>query len=256
MQGEPTPEIMTRIAKLLAKAKSLESMGSVEEAALFSEKVTELLVQYKLDMSDVDIAQLNETDPINRTLINPGKEGIGYKRQRIAWQEDLAVATAQANFCRVLVHVGSNYVTFVGRSSDRQVATYLYSVLVREINRMVDVEYAAAWRKEAKTGDVRRLRGFKASFYAGAVTTIAHRMYAKKRSMSQASEKTAAIVKVADSAVDDWMSQNINARRKASTPQMKVKNIQGYIKGQEFGNSVNLDPRAVTTSGRAAKALS
>lgn len=253
--GVPT-EIMTRIAKLLAKAKSLEGMGNIEEAALFSEKVSELLLEHKLSMSDVELKAQDEDDPINRTMINPAKAGYEAKKQRIAWQEDLASTVAAHNFCRVLVHMGSNYVTFVGRNSDRQVATYLFSVLAREISQMVIKEYAISWRRESKEGDVTRLRGFKSGFYAGAVDAISSRLYEKRRSvMSTQDTRSTAIVVAADAAVQEWMDAKLGNRKTVNSPKQKMGNWGGYARGKEFGNSVNLDPRAVLSTGGSAKQL-
>lgn len=247
---------MSKIGKLLAKAKSLETLGNIEEAALFSEKVTELLLQHKLSMSDLDLSTQDTVDPINRTMVQPSKAGYEFKKQRIAWQENLAVAVASENFCRIFVHVGSNYVTFIGRNSDREVAIYLFTVLVREISQMVVKEYAIAWRRESKHGDVTRLRGFKPSFYAGAVDAIAARISAKRASVMKARDaRSTAIVLSATTAVDNWIKAKANAGKVEAPAYPKVNNWGGYHKGKEFGNSVSIDPRAVTSSGATAKQL-
>jgi hypothetical protein len=138
----PSKELLEKIAKLKAHAESAKTIGSEAEAEAFAAKVNAMLLEHKLSMTDVEMVDL-EADPIDIHLVNlRGYPDIKRVRRRVEWQENLAAVIADAHFCRIMVYPSTNYISFVGRKSDAEIAEYMWVTMVRAAQKLAFDGYA------------------------------------------------------------------------------------------------------------------
>ncbi len=204
-----TTEIITRIAKLKAMAEGAAKIGSEEEAQAFAAMMQSLLLKHNLEMSDVEFAELDKTDEVRKHRIDYSKyPGFKLTNKRTDWSENLAGIIATAHFCQILVHSGSNRISFVGRKSDCEVAEYMYVYLHRAISQLAYDAYDKFSRACVNTccyckldkkqhgsdgrlhghifqADWSRTKGYKASYMRAFMARLAERYYNERRSKQE-----------------------------------------------------------------------
>jgi hypothetical protein len=234
-------DVLKKVKKLLRHADSAEELGSEKEAEIFASKAEELLARHKLSMSDVEWVELDDTDPIGRERVDPAEhDGLGKRRkQRRGWQEHLAQAVAEAHFCKIIVHPGSNVVTFVGRESDREVAIYVYVRLMDAALRLAKRDYRKARREGKET------KGFLTAWWHAYVATIRRRYRKQKQEREERlrnEDRSTALVRLKDAltVVEEHMSEEYNLSKASGVGGTKMSNRHGYAKGAEAGQNANL----------------
>lgn len=253
--------VARKLKKLLDKARSAEELGNAEEAATFSAKVQELLTRHELTMSDVEYAALAEEDPIESEWFDPLDHDLPSKRTRVKWQQDLAEVLARAFFCQIIVHPGSNMISFVGRKSHRQVVTYVYERLIRDVLRLQEEGYAAAWERYRENGDRGEYSGFKASFRRGFVHAIRTRLREESRKRREDLENEGgngtSLVRLdnAGKQVRRWMSENLNLRRGGGLRGRQGSNRSGFQEGHRQGKRANLSGNGIDSRGKSPRSL-
>lgn len=236
--------IIQKIKKLLDKAESAATFSTQEEATLFMEKAQEMLVKYELSLSEVEFAMAQEDDPMREHVVYPyDKNGkIKYTRARTGWQIDLAHALARANFCCLLQHTGANCVTFIGRVSHTEVASFIWQTLTGEVERMCEMEYNRAWTRLGADA----ARGFPAGYRVAFVNTVRKRLHevvaARKAQMQQAANGVALMrLDTLSTAAEKWQKDNIKTHS-VTTPQGRYSgNQHGRIMGRDHGERVSLN---------------
>jgi len=125
--------VTERLQKLIAMEQSARKIGNIAEAEAFAAKVAELLFRHNLSMSDIEIKEQEQNEPIDREYV-AGNKG------RSPWMEILAKAVATACFCKHMIIGKTSTQIFVGRTSDRQAAASLYKHLIGCAVSMCNVE--------------------------------------------------------------------------------------------------------------------
>ncbi len=241
--------ILSRLRKMIAHEESARTIGSVKEAEAFAENITRLLATHKLSMSEVEFFEHVEAEPVEREVFRHHEHGLKSSRKRIWWQEELADIVAKANQCRILVRQGSNTVTFVGRTTDRQVTAYQYAMLVRAVSQEADRSYRKAHWK-AETG-----YRYKASFIEGALGGIRDRLYTAERGARRgASEEALVRVNTTSGAVDAFIDKNTSGRVGGMGGQGGGSG-SGYEAGRSFGQGMNLGGKARRGIGTGTKQI-
>lgn len=77
--------IIEKLRKLIAMEQSARSIGSLAEAEAFASKVQELLSKHKLEMSEIELDEQEESDPIDWEEVRTDEAGFKTKRGRAAW---------------------------------------------------------------------------------------------------------------------------------------------------------------------------
>lgn len=169
--------LLARIQKLQAKADSLKSMGPAyeAEALTFAAAVQKMLLQYDLDMSEVEYRLDVENNPVKMHLFRPSDFGLTDKKRPILWEYALAVTVANAHSAEILSLEKSNTFVFVGRRHHREVAEYMFVYLSKMVLHLADKAYTKAFYLAKADGDVKTVRGFRASFIEGCVSRIMQR---------------------------------------------------------------------------------
>lgn len=114
---------LDKVRKLIAYEESARSIGSIVEAA-----ASAVLIQNLLYEHDFKLDELEEPPPVEEPIESVIIAETG-RKQRIAWKEDLADDIATSFFSKILVHTGSDKITFVGTPSNAQVAMQAFKYL-------------------------------------------------------------------------------------------------------------------------------
>lgn len=124
-----TEDILDRISKLLAKAKSTTNE---HEAAIFADKAAELLAKHNLDEAMLRARDAErEEGPIGRHSYNG--------RSPDRWRELIIMGCAKLYFCEVVVNSrmkGKGRHEFVGRESNAKVAMLMADYLIATTKRL------------------------------------------------------------------------------------------------------------------------
>lgn len=258
-------KIIDKLAKMLRHEESARKIGNTAEAEAFASRIQEWLTKHKLEISDVQFVEQEETEPVDVEILRDEELAIGYERRRIEWQEDLAYQIALTNDCRTLLSNHSNTVFFVGRKSDREVCVALFRYFLRLI-----LEYAGKAADEAKdtqreqlkakygnsyTGaDLRwRMRDFRNSYCAGFSQSIQDRLRERQREKEKLLKKDKASTAMVhlrntEAAVSTFLDDYLKDRKPRKGKDNiddKVRHWGAYSAGQQAGESVALTSGAL-----------
>jgi len=247
-----TDPIMDKLKKLISHQESAAAIGSMQEAEAFAEKISELLLRHKLEMSDVEFYEFEVKEPIDKEKIDLGELGIKRTHRRIPWQEFLAGYVARANFCRTLVSSGSNNIWFVRRTSDRQVCAYLYGYLVRTITAEMNRQYSRAGR----AGE--NIDGFRKGFIDGAIASLANRLQAPHKKAEEMAElngdkRALVIIQTAKQEVDAFIKATCKGSAGGIGGSTRTSGSNGYNRGSRFGADVSLNRSTGRIGGSQGK---
>jgi len=241
-----TDKIIDKIRKLNTQAESARAIGSEAEAQAFASKVQEMLFQHNLSLTEVytKSATKDEEEAV-RQVFRPSEHGLKDKRTRVKWTEDLAYTVGLANFCEVLFHTGSNFISFIGFQHNVEVAAYVYEVLLRSADRLADAAYGERWRECERMGSVELCRGFRASFMAGFVSRLFVRIRERQKQQAASSSLAIVVVDRSQQAIDKWKQNSGVKIKTAESLKNKITNAAGYKRGIQAADSVNLDPKGL-----------
>jgi hypothetical protein len=263
-----TEKLIDKLGKLKRHADSAKEIGNEAEAQAFAEMFQKLVLQNKIEVSEIDFSQQEIEEPVGKHYIDYHKYNIGLKRKRIDWIESLAGVVAQAHFCRILVHLGSSRITLVGRKSDCEVAEYVLVTLQRAAEKMAKKAYYKYWfelfevcrkcggQKADHGNDVcgfesstYKAAGFKASWLESFVVRLAQRY--KEQRQGYTGESTALIrVNKAEKAVVEWIEENTKGKAQGLSRNGRW-NSEGSKQGRAAADALDLgSPKAVKTSER------
>lgn len=259
-------KLLDKLAKLKRHADSAREIGNEAEATAFAEMFQRLVMDHKVNVSDIDFEQQEVEEPVDKHYIDYKKYNIQMKKRRIEWIESLAGVVAQAHFCRILVHTGSSRITLVGRKSDAEVAEYVLVTLQRAAEKMAEKAYYKYWFElfevcrycgGAKKGHTAnhvfdsstyKASGFKASWLDSFVSRLAQRY----REQRQGYSESTALVRVnkAEKAVVEWIEENVKGKATALSVNGRW-NAEGSRQGRAAADKLDLgNPKAVKAGDR------
>lgn len=235
-------DVLRKIHKLKKLEQGAREIGSVEEAENAATKISRLQAKYKISQVEVTKATRDREDPIDEERWWPEDYDVEFRKKRIRWMQSLARIVADANFCEILVHPGSNAITFIGRESDRDVATYLYGFLVRQIEYWCDKLYQRKYNRiYNRDGDTSQMQGWKSSFRSGALASLKDRLDEMQQTvMEEADEEQHALIRTEGEAVQEY-KENLRTGTASGLRGRTGFNRDGLKKGQEFGENVDLN---------------
>lgn len=152
------------------------AIGNSEAAEAFASAINSMLLKHELEESDITYAANRDDDPIVQLSVDLSRYRIEKKKQRIAWQEQLARIVAQAHLCRFLIYSGSNRIVFVGTHSHTTVAEYVYGTLVPAAKKLCAQAYQQYGMEDSPDGKWRaREPGFNESWMSAFILRISER---------------------------------------------------------------------------------
>lgn len=144
--------ILEKIKKLKTMQESAKQIGNEHEAAAFATKVQQLLLQHKLDMSEVEGFNMNDDIHVEEEYYDWEDTGIPYSLKRSHWLTYLGAYVAKYNGCQILTLKGSNRISIIGTAESRSIVCYILSVLARfgksSCDKMYRKEYYQAKKKD------------------------------------------------------------------------------------------------------------
>jgi hypothetical protein len=158
----------------------------------------------------------------------------------VYWQEQLAGSVARAYFCKLFVIPGSNAVVFCGHQSDRDIAVYVYTVLVRTI---------ISKAREACREHGRNDKAFKDSYYTGFVAGIQRRLRERREQI----DNSMALVRVTAEVSDYYTAQNRKASKEIK--RRGLDSLAAIDAGMADAQNVSLDANALKEGAAQPKAL-
>lgn len=259
--------IIEKLRKLIAMEQSARSIGSLAEAEAFASKVQELLSKHKLEMSEIELDEQEESDPIDWEEVRTDEAGFKTKRGRAAWQIRIAASLTLANNVK-LVCTRTNAVRFAGRGSDREICKILFIYLLELAKEMASTatkNYRRDKLREVQNTygsmDVspstlnRYTREYKASWYSGFGLAVEKRFNDKYKEMMEQYAQSVAVVHINKDkqAIGEFLEGKTQRGRRLSEG---VRNQAGYDAGRASGESVNLSSnRLQNATGRSARML-
>jgi hypothetical protein len=262
---EPQDKILDKLAKMLRHQESARQIGNAAEAEAFATRIQEWLTRHKLEISDIQFVEQEETEPVDVEILRVKELNIGYERRRIEWQEDLAYQIALANDCRTLLSNHSNTAFFVGRKTDREICVSLFRYFITLILAYADK--AAEEAKDSQRSELKarhgsyytgaslrwRMRDFRASYCAGFSQAIQNRLADQRREkeklLKKAEASTAMIhLRNTEEAIDGFLAdyfKDRKPRQQKDNIDDRVKNWSAYKQGQQAGDAVALTAGAL-----------
>ncbi len=240
-----TAKIVELVRKLFAKADSAAEIGSTEEAAAFAAKANELLLRHRLEMTDLELQDEQDHDPMGRDdFLTAAWGGVQQK-----WSSRLASAVASTHFCR-LVFTGTGRrwrarVTLLGRASDRAVALATLQMLHQQAKRLERLAYETSDRTVPRAT-------FRTSFLLGFVVAVYKRLNERRGTLEQQGGQYAVVrLRDADTAVKTFERAQFPHTYFAPV-RLSAVHRTVYAAGQAAGASAAIG--GIASGGTAARA--
>lgn len=263
-------KLLDRLQKIKRSAEGEKALGNEAAAQAFADLLNKLLLDNKLEMTDLEFEKFEEEQPVDRHYIDYTKyPDIRVKQRRIEWLERLAGVVANAHFCRILVHQRSSRITLVGRKDDCEVVEYLLITLQRAAEKLSQSAYEKFWwdlrdtcyrckRREKQhpafdcsifSRDMSKAAGFRAAFLDAFITRLFHRF--NELRTAREGESTALVrINRSEKAVNQWIEDNVTGSAKGLT-RARAWNESGRKQGVAAADAIEL--RANAMKGAKAK---
>ena len=229
-----------KLKKLRDKAASAEAIGSEAEAQAFAEMVQKLLVEYKVDESELFPEE--EDEQIVQSSPDWDKWGVKVRRREVPWMLDLGKVVAYGHWCRMASAPGTSYIMFIGKKVDADVAADVFGKLCSVAEDIADKEYVKYFYECRDAGNVAKARGFRQSFLVGFARRIGSRYFERLEQIREYyahNQRALTVLNDARSKVDDWVESNVR-KRETPTPKSKITNLTGYGRGRTKADEVQL----------------
>lgn len=263
MTQDHREKVIDKLLKLQRQRDGEAALGNTAAAEAFASAINRMLLEHELQPSDLDYKVWSDQDPVVEIRVDLPKYDIKLKKVRSAWQERLAMKVADAHLCRILVHQGSNQITFVGTKSHATVAEYAYGTLASAAIRLCDDAYREYGYEVARSMGVDGWRagqpGFRESWLGAFIGRITERFdearRAAVRTVTPTSSSTAlvrldtALVRVRDYIKDRY------TRNASSLKRIRVEHEEGRRRGRAAADKMNIGQRGVEGSGGPSKLL-
>ena len=273
-------KIINTIKKLSAKAESAKEIGNVAEAALFSAKVSELLLKHNLEMAE--IASEDQYGVVGDKHADLNLD------QR--WKINLLSVLTQYNFCKPVYHripkgarstrsgstktvyAKETHTTIIGTPENVEVVKYLYSLLVEQFERLGMVAWSdkltndrriilerglpkshPGYKKPWRVFKTTSPNIYKNSFYVGAVRGVLEKLEAQMTAAQITNTKITDLVLVHDAKIDEYMQTTFGDIKTMRSAKLTINNA-AYRSGIRAGNTVSM-ARGVATGDQIATKL-
>lgn len=226
-------EILEKLAKLKAKQKSAEEIGSAHEAEAFAAKIMELLVLYNLSADEIQDPTIKEPED---NTVRVDMENAQRKTEGGAMDSIMVVVSKHCMVRPVRFKSGSKYALF-GELENVKQTIFLYEYLVQSARSLSN----KAIREQGFTGNKNT---FKRSYYRGFVIGVDNQLEALRRAM-QAKQEFSNLPMVIKNQIDradnlkDQHFSNLTAGR-AGGKQTKG-HAGAYLQGKHDGGNINLN---------------
>lgn len=251
--------VLERLRKLKAHADSAAEIGSEAEAQAFAAMFQKILLENKLEMTDIEFKAEEAAEPVKRHEIDYSKypDWEDSRRRGTGWEVKLVSVIARAHFTRPIFYSQSNRVALVGRKSDVAVAEYMIITMVRTAEKIADKEKAKySWEVYKRDRSTAAARGFKQAFLEGFVQRLFERYEDEKK---RAASTSTALIRLSGAlaAVDKWFEEAKKDKNSGLSDFKSMvrpsSNFEGRRRGRQLADSVSLRSNALTPEQPATR---
>jgi len=231
---EEKESILKRIQKLLKM--SIENGASENEAMLAADKAQKLLQEHNLSIAD--IKDDSQAEPMDSEDVEVDRD---------LWKGYIRNATAKLYFCKTYttMKLDKHYrkvkvITFVGRKSNRLVATEMCKYFINTIDRLAIEEF-----KEVP-GSRASINKMSHAFKQGAASRLSKRLNDKYNEIvpdyipQGNPDGLPVLYKNEQMAITKWLEQK-GIRLRSSTSRMSIRDRVAYSRGSEKANGIGLN---------------
>jgi len=231
---EEKESVLKRIQKLLQM--SIENGASENEAMLAADKAQKLLQEHNLSISD--LKDDDQVEPMD-------SEDIEVERD--LWKGYIRNATAKLYFCKTYttMKLDKHYrrvkvITFVGRKSNRMVATEMCKYFINTVERLAAEEFKAV------PGSRVSINKMSHAFKQGAASKLSSRLNDRYNEIVPEyipqgnPDGLPVLYKNEQMAITKWLEQK-GIRLRSSKSSMSIRDRVAYSRGSEKGNGIGLN---------------
>lgn len=251
-------KLLDKLAKIKRMADGAKAIGSEAEAQAFADALQRMLLEHKLEMSDIEFDTMEKDSPVERHHIDYAKYNLKVKKTRVAWMEELAIIVARAHFCKILVQPGSSRITLVGRREDCVVAEYTLITLQRAAETISARAYdayrneerrnqIAAFGEAGKHGSMPHTFGFRESFIGAFISRLRERL--KNTAENAASASSTALVRVnrSTAAVEAYIA-SLHTGKASGLSRVSQSHGEGIKRGRAAADAIEFRKGVSTTT--------
>ena len=231
---EEKESILKRIQKLLKM--SIENGASENEAMQAADKAQKLLQEHNLSISD--LKDEDQVEPMDSEDVEVDRD---------LWKGYIRNATAKLYFCKTYttMKLDKHYkrikvITFVGRKSNRLVATEMCKYFINTIERLTAEEFKAVPGSRASINKMSH------AFKQGAASRLSKRLNDKYIEIVPAyipqgnPDGLPVLYKNEQMAITKWLEQK-GIRLRSSKSRMSIRDRVAYSRGSEKANGIGLN---------------
>ena len=231
---EEKESILKRIQKLLKM--SIENGASENEAMQAADKAQKLLQEHNLSISD--LKDEDQVEPMDSEDVEVDRD---------LWKGYIRNSTAKLYFCKTYttMKLDKHYrrikvITFVGRKSNRMVATEMCKYFINTIERLTAEEFKAVPGSRASINKMSH------AFKQGAASRLSKRLNDKYIEIVPAyipqgnPDGLPVLYKNEQMAITKWLEQK-GIRLRSSTSRMSIRDRVAYSRGSEKANGIGLN---------------
>ena len=232
--------------KILRRIRHLKQLGTssnVNEAAAAIAAAQRLMAQYQIEELELEA---EEGTPVEEVV----EEEVERAGRRVPWRQTILFALSNANSCKAYITYGGGRAvsTVVGPKSGLATVRYMQSYLVREVNRICDLE--------AK-GNVYADRSWRNSFRLGAAAELSRRIreaVREVRAETKAKALATGLPSTALARIDQLAARVAEKLPKnlKQLPRATVGDHSGYSSGAAAARNINLGGGRALGKGSAA----
>lgn len=239
-----TDKLLDKIKKLNAHAESAAQIGNEAEAQAFAAAVQRLLVENKLSMTEVELHAQDQANPFQHEAMDWAAYDLPKKQKRVWWSENLGSLVARHNFCKQLIHMHCNRVSFIGRREDVKICEYTFATLYKLAEKVSDGEYVKFFYECREQGNVTRARGFRASFLEGFISRLGARLASEQKKIYEENQVGSgnALLRLDQHKVqlNKFIQEVFPGSRGVELKQGTGHNFEGYQRGRQSADRLEL----------------
>ena len=231
---EEKESILNRIQKLLKM--STENGASENEAMLAADKAQKLLQEHNLSIAD--IKDDSQAEPMDSEDVEVDRD---------LWKGYIRNATAKLYFCKTYttMKLDTHYkkvkvITFVGRKSNRMVATEMCKYFINTVNRLADEEFREVPGSRASINKMAH------AFKQGAASKLSSRLNERYNEIAPEyipqgnPDGLPVLYKNEQMAITKWLEQK-GIRLRSAKSSMSIRDRVAYSRGSEKGNGIGIN---------------
>lgn len=228
-------KIIDKLRKLMKHEESARTIGNLNEAENFASKVQDLLMKYKLSVTDIQIEEEAVVDDLTVEIITPGS----LKNRAVRWHSVLLTGICRANNCDCSSETGSNRLTIYGYETDIALCFTLFKYFVGLGEQLSMVDYIKVspderpnhWRDSWLNGYAKALR-----------VRFMNAHYDAIRTAKQAESTSTALMRLDNK---DAMVKEFVKHFGLTKVRSKTTINAAYQRGHETGSSVALTDKKI-----------